>query len=311
MKEVDFKKILDNHFNNKITEFEIYYILRTEDDEGYSYSAFYCNMPGLKSDLQKDYRQRAYDVLKGKVSEEYDLIASQAESIEIIDSKKVSNLKKIKILLNKVVAKKASEVDVRLSDIWGYVITFVNEKKKKLCMYRKFTLPKAFNARRKVSIVNGNLQEIKDDIFTIDMNIDAFELNGNTYIVNRYYFETFFSFKEEYVKYVEDSLNHLKNENVIDNFDEFSLRCLESNNLVRKLVYVVKQNRLKWLKINISGAKSVIGEYNLKVVIDSGRIVYSKKDCNITDVMKLICGCCVKDAVDMHKYFATSVKEVS
>lgn len=311
MSDNDLRKTLDDYFGYTIKEFEIYYILRTEEDKEYPYSSFYCNMPGLKGDLQKEYRQRAYDILKGKVYEEYDIIASQADSIEIINSDRVNNLKKIAKLLNKIVAKKPCDVDARISDIWGYVITYVNEKKKKLCMYRKFTLPKAFNASKKVSMINGNLQEIKDEIFTIDMNIDAIELDGKTYIVNRYYFETFFSFKEEYVKCVQDSLEDLKKENVIENFDEFSTRCLESNNLVRKLVYVVKEDRLKWLKTNILEAKSVIAEYNLKVKIEGNQIVYSKKDCNISDVMKLICGCCVKDAVDLHRYFAISVKEVS
>jgi len=310
MSDIDLKKTLDDYFRCTIKEFEIYYILRTEEVGGFSYSSFYCNMPGLKGDLQEEYRQRAYGVAKGKVYEEFDLIASQVDSIEIIDSDRVNNLMKIKKILNKITAKKPSDVDASISDIWGYVITYVNEKKEKLCLYRKFTLPKAFNASKKVSMINGNLQEIKDDIFTIDLNIDAIELEGQTYIINRFYFETFFSFKEEYVKCVEESLEYLKKENVIENFDAFSTRCLESNNLVRKLVYVVKQDRLKWLKANISGAKSVVDEYKLKVVIDGEQIVYSKKDCNISDVMKLICGCCVKDAVDMHRYFATSVKEV-
>jgi len=310
MSEIDLQKTLDDFYKYEITEFEIYYIIRTEEDGEYEYSSFYCNMPGLKSDFQKDYRQRAYDVLKGKVYEEFDVIASQADTIEIINSDKVENMKKIKILLNKITAKKASEINPKVSDIWGYVIAYVNKKKKKLSLYRKFTLPKAFNARRKISIVNGNLQEIKDDIFTIDMNIDAIELENQSYVINRFYFETFFSFKEEYVKCVENSLEDLKKENVIENFDEFSTRCLESNNLVRKLVYVVRQDRLKWLKSNITEAKNVIDEYKLKVVIDGDQIVYSKKGCNITDVIKLICGCCVKDAVDMHRYFASSVKEV-
>lgn len=311
MSDVTLNNILNDYFKNKIAEFEIYYIIRTEDDDEYSYNSFYCNMPGLKGNLQNEYINRIYEVIQGKIYEEFDVIGSQADSIEILDSDRIDNMKKIKDQLNKVSSKNASELNVSVANIWGYVVTYVNNKNKKLCLFRKFTLPKAFNEKRKLSIVNGNLKEITDEIFILDLNIDAIELDGKTYVINKYYFERFFSFDEEYVKCVESSMEELKKENVIDNFDEFSTRCLESSNLVRKLVYVVKQNRLQWLKKNIAEAKNVVDEYKLKVKIEGSQIVYSKKDCNISDVMKLICGCCVKDAVDMHKYFASSVKEVS
>lgn len=311
MSEEDLNNKLTDYFENKIIDFEIYYIIRTEEDGEYLYDSFHCNMPGLKGNLQNDYRKRVYDVIKGKNYEDFDVIGSQADSIEMLNSDKINNMKKIKAQLNKVSSRNASELNISVANIWGYVITYVNDKSKKLCLFRKFTLPKAFNEKRKLSIINGNLKEITDEIFILDLNIDAIELAGKTYVINKYYFERLFSFDEEYVKCVETSMENLKNENIIENFDEFSMRCLESSNLVRKLVHVVKLDRLKWLKKNITGAKGVVAEYNLKVKIESDQIVYSKKDCNISDVMKLICGCCVKDAVDMHRYFASSVKEVS
>lgn len=310
MSELSLENALNDYFKSKITEFEIYYIIRSKEDDEYLYTSFYCNMPGLKDNLQTEYQNKIYEIIKGKSYEEFDVIGSQADSIEFINSDKINNMKNVKSQLNKVTSKNASELNVSIADIWGYVITYKNDKNKKLCLFRKFTMSKAFNEKRKLSIVNGNLKEIKDEIFVLDMKIDAIELEGKTYSVNKYYFEKFFSFDEEYVKCVETSMEGLKKENVIENFDDFSIRCLESSNLVRKLVYVVKQDRLKWLKANIVGAKSVVDEYKLKVEIEKDQIVYSKKNCSISDVMKLICGCCVKDAVDMHRYFASSVKEV-
>ena len=132
-----------------------------------------------------------------------------------------------------------------------------------------------------------------------------------SYVTNRFYFQQFFSFKDIYIKYVKESLKALKNEDAIENFDEFSKRCLESGNLVKKLIKVITEDRLKWLKNNITMASKVVDDYKLKVKFDGDKILYNKKDCNISDVMKLICGCCVKDAVDMQKYFANSVKGVN
>lgn len=311
MSEFNFKILLDNYFKNKIIEFEIYYILRDKDDDEYTYSSFCCKMPDLKSILQSEYKNRLYEVSNGKICEEFNVVGSQADSIETLDSNQIKNMMKVKKVLNKVSAGNVSNTNMSISDIWGYAIVFKNDKNKKLSLFRKFTMPRTFNERRRLSIVNGSLKEIKDEIFILDMNIDAIEIEGKTYIISRYYFERFFSFDEEYVKCVESSLEDLKKENVIDNFDEFSTRCLESSNLIRKLVYVVKLGRLKWLKKNITEAKKVADEYKLKVKFEGNKIAYSKTDCNISDVMKLICGSCVKDAVDMHKYFASSVKEVS
>lgn len=311
MNEVSFKDKLDKFFQNKITEFEIYYILREKDGSEYDYSSFFCKMPELKDILQNDYKEKAYEIVKGKEFEEFNIIGSQADSIEILDSNEIKNMKKIKKVLNKVYAENVGNTNISVSDIWGYSIVFKNDQNKKLSLFRKFTMPKTFNERRKLSIVNGSIKEIKEEIFTLDMNIDAIEIEGKTYIISKYYFEKLFSFDEEYIKCVESSLEHLKKENVINNFDEFSTRCLESGNLVRKLVHVVTNDRLKWLKNNISEAKNVANEYNLKVNFEDDKISYSKKDCNISDVMKLICGSCVKDAVDMHKYFASAVREVN
>lgn len=308
MRDIDLKKILDDFFKEKINEFEIYYIMREKDRDNYSYSSFYCKMPGLKKDLEQDYKERLYENIKGKEFEEFNVMGAQADTIEMLNSDEISNMKKIKKTLNKIVSQNANNINI--SDIWGYSIVFKNDKNKKISMFRKFTMPKTFNEKRKVSIVNGNLKEIKDEIFTLDMNIDAIEIDKQTYIINRYYFEKLFSFDEEYIKCVESSLDDLEKEDVIDNFDDFSSRCLESGNLVRKLLHVVKNDRLKWLKKNMTEAKKVAVEYKLKVAFNGNKIDYSKKQCNISDVMKLICGSCVKDAVDMHKYFASTIREV-
>ncbi|SDL24248.1 Kiwa anti-phage protein KwaB-like domain-containing protein [Natronincola ferrireducens] len=303
---------IKSFFDVKIESFQIYYILRDKVKNEYLYSTFYCNMsPKLKKSLQDEYKNKVYDSIDGKIVEKFDVIGSEADSIEFLESKMVNNLEKIKNGLNPIKAKKASDIDVDINDIWGYVVVFTNDKKKKLSIFRKFTTPKALNENKKFSIVNGNIEEFNEQIFTLDFKIDALEVNSNIYIINKYYFELLFSFNEEYVKYVKNSLEKLKSEKVINNFDEFSTRCLESGNLVRKLVYVVNKDRLKWLKKHIKSAQSVIDEYELKVKIENSKIDYSNKDCNVSDVMKLICGCCVKDAVDMHRYFATSVKEVS
>lgn len=302
----NFEDIVNKFMNIGIKNFYIFFITKKEG----KFQTFYCNMPDLINDFQEQYNNKITEIVKGKVFEEYNVMGSEADCIEVLSTEKIANLIELKKLLNPQSAKKASDIKVSISEVLGYAVVYINNEDKKLTLIRKFINSKSFNTKRKFTIVSGNLKENKQDLFFIDMNIDAIEIENKTYIVNRFYFEQFFSFNEEYVSFVKKSLESLKKQDVIDNFDNFSNRCLDSGNLVRKLVYVVREDRLHWLKNNIVNAENVAKEYKLKVKIEEGKIKYSKKDCNISDVMKLICGCCVKDAVDMEKYFAAYVKRV-
>lgn len=302
----NFQSLVNEFMNIGIKNFYIFFI--TEKDG--KFQTFYCEMPDLKKGLQEQYNKKIIEIIKGKTFEKYNIMGSETDCIEVLPTEKIAKLLELKKLLNPQSAKKASDVKVSISEVLGYAAVYINNADKKLTLIRKFINSKSFNVKRKFTIVSGNLKENKQELFFIDMNIDAIEIGNYTYINNRFYFEQFFSFNEEYLSFVIKSLESLKKQDVIDNFDNFSNRCLDSGNLVRKLVYVVKEDRLHWLKNNIVSAGIVAKEYQLKVKIEKGKIKYNKKDCNISDVMKLICGCCVKDAVDMEKYFAAYVKKV-
>ncbi|KOA94021.1 hypothetical protein ADU76_04210 (plasmid) [Clostridium botulinum] len=306
------KSSLDNFFNCFNNKFQVYYITKESDkSKQVIYDSFYCNMgKELKESLIEGYKKSLNKYGNYMISD-YDVVIHEDDCIEKINSNDIKNMSIFKKLSNNINSKKASEIDVDINKIWGYAIVLKNDRNEKLIAFRKYSVSKNINENKKLSFVNGNVEEYKQDIFSLDLKIDVIEINGVAYITNRYYFETMFGFKEEYRKYVNNSLSQLKQEDVIENFDDFSDRCLDSGNLVKKLVYVVKNDRLHWLKDNMISAQQVINEYNLKVKIENNKIQYSKKDCRITDVMKLICGCCVKDAVDRERYFASSVKKIS
>lgn len=313
MSDNTMKSVMNDFFKEDKVELQIYYFIREYNkiEKQFIYDSFYCNIPNeLRNTLVKDYKAVVLSY-KDCIVDKFDVIVSEAECVEKLDTTDIENMKLFKKLTNEINSKKGSEINIDINKIWGYAIVLKNTDGEKMILFRKYSISKALNENMKISFLNGNIEEIKKEIFSLDLKIDAIELKGITYITSKYYFELFFSFKEEYVKYVNDSLESLKKENVIENFEEFAVRCLDSGNLVRKLVFVVKNDRLKWLKNNIGSAKDVIKEFGLKVEVWNDKIIYSNKGSNISDVMKLICGCCVKDAVDMKKYFATSVKEVS
>lgn len=306
--ELQYNKVISDFYCNYTNNFEIYFLVR-KDDRKDKFDSFYCHLDKVKKEIESKYKGKIEE-LQSRNIREYDVITTEVDTIEVIPSTEVPCFSEVNKLTNRINAKKAGDIDVKISDIWAIAYVYKNSENKKLIVFRKFTTPKTLNECKKLSIVGGNLKEIKADIFTIDYKIDAIYVEGNIYVVNKYYFERIFSFDLKYVKYVEESIEKLRKENVIENFDEFTSRCLESGNLSRKLVYVVANDRLKWLKKNLKSAKEVIEEYDLKVTVENDKVVFSKKECKISDVMRLITGCCVKDAVDMHKYFASGVQEV-
>lgn len=307
MEDLKFNQVLGNFFEDYKDNFQIYYILK----DGYIYSTYFFDMnKNIKEEFLKKYKEKL-NTYSDVMIKNFDVIAAEDEVIEIINNNDIDKHEEICSLLNPIKASKVSDDNFKINKIVGYAIVMINENNKKLIIYRKYINSKSIKENAKLTYINGAIQLLKEEFISIDFKIDAIEYSDNTYVINRYYFQQLFQFREAYVKFVNNSLEALKKENVIDNFEQFSERCLASGNLVRKLVKVVKEDRLKWLKQNIDEAKKVKEEYGLKIDFDSsGKKIDYNSNCNISDVMKLICGCCVKDAVDMRKYIATNVKEV-
>lgn len=307
MGELTLRQIIGNFFDSYDNDFQIYYILKEKNN----YSTYFVDMnKNIINGFSGRYRENLKPYLDVEIKD-FDVIAGEDDVIEMVNNEEIAIHNDIKDLLNPINAYKATNPDFGIEKIIGYAVVMLNDNDEKLILYRKYLNPKAIKENSNLCFINGSVEILNHEFISIDSKIDAIEYKGKTYVINRYYFQQLFKYKEAYVKFINASLDSLKNEDAINNFDTFSERCLASGNLVRKLVKVVKEDRLKWLKTNIKSAQKVANEYRLKIEFDdSGEKIDFNSNCNISDVMKLICGCCVKDAVDMHKYIATSVKEV-
>jgi hypothetical protein len=310
---------LDNPLLNKLsrfldenTEFELYFIKKNPKNEDNPFSSYHFELHQMRKDFRDNFIEKLQLKVTNKPVVNFDVVSYEEDSIEVLDSAQVNNLDKIKPILNKVVSSDAIDKKMDVNNIWGCVAILTNKDGKQMNIFRKYVKVSGFKAKKQYSIIGGKLTKVenKDSIF-LDFDVDAIETDGKMYVANRYYFHLFFSFNSAYVRFVEKSLDDLKKEDVIENFDDFAERCLNSGNLTRKLVKVIEEDRLKWLNRNISKIPDVINEFNLKVKVENNKIIYTNKDCNISDVMKLITRCCVSDAVDGTKMFATSTKEVS
>ena len=318
--EINLKEELDKFFSSYQRDFQIYYIKRGDKvEDNYIYISYYCVMGKLKEKLSDEYKEKLYNYIQKRELLDFDVEDENGDCIEVLNSKEVYGLAKIKSTLDEFESNRATKTDFNINDIWGYAIVFNNNNNEKLTLFRKYTIPKSLSETKKIffSKINnkredeGEVELIDKEIISLDLKIDSFELGDKVYVLSKYYFHQFFSYKEAYVKFVDDSLKMLGKIDVIDNFDDFCLRCKESFNLTKKMVKVIKEDRLNWLQNNIDSVIKVIDEYDLKVGIseDNKKIIYSNK-CKITDFMTLVCGECVRDAVDSEKGIARIVKKI-
>ncbi|MCM3575610.1 DUF4868 domain-containing protein [Mesobacillus subterraneus] len=318
MTETRLANKVNEFFSKDITDTKIYLIFRSVDDETseylYSSSYFGFGRRDYKTFLD-DYKKYLSDLVKNKELTPYDVSVNEKGSIETISSSQVPNINKIKEVSSPAESQTITDdTDFDPVKIWGYVIVMKNSDRKIMRTYRKQVNAKLMKESKVLNFRQGEVEIIKsDDRLILDFKVDAIEINDECFITNNHYFNQFFSYNEAHVNFANANFDALKEIDIIENFDDFHTRCVESVTLVKRLVAVIKEDRLSWLKTNFSNAKKVANEYGLKIEFDDAgnKINYSNKNCNISDVITLIRGGCVTDAVDMERYIASSVRKVA
>ena len=291
-------------------ETKVYLIMKVEEQKKSIYSTCTFDLVDRENTFLHSYKGKIGKILTELNIVDFDPSVSVDGCIEKIPSIEVPNLSTVKQQLNPLTAPKITEVGIQLSDIWGVVCVFKNKEDKTVKIFRKYIHSKVSKESKMLRLIDGTLELLTDEILMFDLKIDAIEFDDTTYIINKFYFRQLFAFNEAYVEFVKKSLDKLKAEDVIINFDEFAEKGLDSQRVVNRFITVIKEDRLKWLKDNINSARTVAEEFKLKIKFEGDRILYTKKDCSVSDIMILICGLCVRDAVDMRKYIAAATKEV-
>ncbi|MFJ5791028.1 Kiwa anti-phage protein KwaB-like domain-containing protein [Lysinibacillus sp. NPDC093197] len=301
-----------NKLNLEDSSIKLYFITKITESSITNYSSYTVDLNKQANNFRDDFLEKLQKDIENKPLNEFDVVSPEEDSIEYLPSTEVNNLSIIKSLLNPITSRPITDLDLILNDIWGYVAVLTLPDKKQVNIFRKYMKVSAYKAKAQFRLKNGQLEQIKPEqsIF-LDFKTDSIEVDDKMYILNRYYFHIFFSFESAYVQFVEKALDDLSSLDIIENFGDFSKRCLSSGNLTKKLVTIIKENRLQWFKENIDKMPTMIKEYNLKVELQNNKIHFTKNGCKISDVMKLIMRCCVEDPVDGTKMFASRTKVVT
>lgn len=301
-----------NQLDLENSSIKLYFITKITENSIFNYTSYTVDLNKQALDFRKDFLGKLQKDIENKPLNEFDVISPEEDSIEYLTSAEINNLSTIKSLLNPITAKSITDLNLISDDLWGYVAVLTLPDKKQVNLFRKYMKVTAYKAKKQFKIKNGQLEKIEPEqsIF-LDFKTDSIEIDNKMYVINRYYFHIFFSFESAYVEFVEKALDDLRSLDAIENFDDFSKRCLSSGNLTKKLVTIIKEGRLQWFQDNIDKMPTVVKDFNLRVEIQNNKIHFTSKGCRISDVMKLIMRCCVEDPVDGTKMFASRTKVVT
>jgi len=295
-----------------MTGIRMYYITRTKrrnsDNE---YLAF--SVP-ISTTIIGDINNLIFDSTISRILEksltEFNPTGTETGTIEHLPLEFVNNYESIYKSISSTLPESIADLDFK--EIWGYCIKILYDEHNpnELLFFKKFAYPKIFSKSLILSLVGGSYNKIDDEIITIDNDVHAFSFDKTMYVLNKSQFEIFFNFSSSYRTIVENSIEMLKELDVIENFEDFALHCINSDTLTRRLVKIINEQRFKTVQRCILHVPTVIEDFALNVKFENNKIVYDESS-NISDIITLIKGACVIGALDQERYIAADTKNAN
>lgn len=280
---------LSNHIsdlNKKDINIEIYLIQKLSKTG--DYILFSPNVSQeLSGSIFDTLTNQVNNILKNKKLIEFDPLIYEDGTIDYLESDKVKAFEdiKAKIQANNCCNISDFKQHVNLDDISFYCFKITHNNTTPLFIFRKFSNPKSLREGFISQFTNKILDVVEEDFFIIDNKIDVIEFNGKLYILNRYYFEIIFSYKDIYFKILNDALSTLEKNNIIDNFENFKELCIASNQIAKKFTKIMKENSLSTFFNHKESISIVIEEYKLDIKYENGKLIYED---NISEILKLL-----------------------
>lgn len=175
----------------------------------------------------------------------------------------------------------------QISDFYDNIRAIVIVINDNLTLIKKFSYPKRLIKNSIIKFKKYPLEQVEDDIFSIDNRVDLFEIDNKIYILSNYFFETIFDLTSEYQNKVNQSREILENSNLLNNENSFIDDCLKGKRNTKKLLKLINKNNFENVKDNFEEVKRVIDEYDLSITLADNTINYSHGD-SVPQILDLI-----------------------
>lgn len=221
----------------------------------------------------------------------YDLVVSLDETIQIIEKAKVVNTDTIlgKITVNYTDANIIGD-NVNFDTLDFVVIQLTLDKKEcpKVILFKKhIAMTSKYKGTLKYTF-NGKIGvPVENNLLLIGSNVDAVLVGDYFYILHRNNFNSMLDFKDVYEKIIDDNINTIKDSGLLNDPTAFIEKCKVNGKYTARFTKAILVGGFENVKNYHSNIGAVVKRHSLNLELDSkGNIVYREE--NINEILNLL-----------------------
>ena len=243
---------------------------------------YYFNNPSLNNELSKTIIERNIGllecILRDKLIIEFDPIMTKDDSIDCLFANSVNGYRIMKDDFSIESNINRNMKEMKIEDLTFY-ITEISKDDKSIKFLRRYTNAKTLKKKSlPFKLINNSLENMNDELFFIDNNIDSVIINDQYVLVlNRYSFEIIFNYKENYKTNLQKALELIEKAELIENFEQFKEDCTEGVLIAKKFTKIMKEDNITTIKKNISRVPAAIEKADIPIEFKGGKIIYNDK----------------------------------
>lgn len=286
---IELKNVIEEFKNNDTNEY-----LYWGDNRNYKIYRTIFEQAEIKEFKENVINTIGY-ALESRVIKNYDLECSFDDVIEFYPSTEVENYK---VINDKIDSEEISNIDQKTNlEKMNFIIFKLcmndNGKEKYLTIVKKFNKPATvLKQAMKFAWVGDRMKKIEEDVIYLDGQVDAFEYNGDFFILNRDKFNSIFKFRDMYCKLIDNKEDYIVETDFIDNPEEFISKCKSNGHYVKKITKAIVRDGFENLEKNKHKVKDVIEKHKLGIKLDSNNRIIFEED-KIEGILDILLDHCV------------------
>lgn len=276
---------LKNLIDNPQGKVQLYFTQKKQSGKYISYKSN--TSIELKSELLK-IAISALDWEKDKPVVEFNPTGSLTETIEESDCDSIDSYKEIESSLKE--ENLLEEPPADLSKFTFYCLEVKLENNEKILLFRRLTKFKKLQEGIIGQFISGEFKKVSSDLIGIDSQVDIIAYDSKLTITNHIALERIFNIKTQYQESAKRTLSMIKDENRIENFDQFETDSINDGRIIKGLTKLLKDpDKVRNCFENFSKVKELVNEVGLNISFtsDGEKLVYDSKE-QLQDITLII-----------------------
>lgn len=221
----------------------------------------------------------------------YDLVVSLDETIQIIEKSKVINADNVlsKITTNYTDKNTIGDnIKFNLLDFGVIQLSLNNADCPKITIFKKHI---SMNSKFKNSLkytFNGRVAvPVEKELLIIGSNVEAVLVGDFFYILHRNYFNSMLDFKDVYEKIIDDHTGDIKDSGLLNDADAFIEKCKTNGKYTARFTKAILVGGFENVKAHHANIGTIIRKHSLNLELDAGGNIIYKED-NINEILNLL-----------------------